>query len=208
MNKIFAFVLFAFTLPVFSQQVTVPPITFNYPGVTFTIPQPDGTTIVVDPNTGKWEATPQTNLPAGMTFDGTTLKVPQISANKLSLTGGTTYASGTYLVSIDTSSNITYLPYTAPTGGGSTVFGTTLQVASSSIPASATVATSYTLSGVPAPGTPALVFVNPSIDLTQSGKFRYIWRVTAANTVTLYVTNTIGSAQTIPAYTLYMSAIK
>lgn len=58
------------------------------------------------------------NWPAGITFDGTTFKVPKLSTAELTLTGGTPYADGQYLVSIK-SGLLTYVPYTAPTGGAS-----------------------------------------------------------------------------------------
>jgi len=185
-----------------------------------------------------------------------TLSVPH-----LSLTGGTSYAAGEYIVSFDASDNLTYTPYnpeagpagpTGPagpagpagasysingiaggvtlkagsninlatsgstitinstasgsgSGGGSAVIGTTISVPSTTVAAYAEQTKTYTLSGIPAPGTPAVVFVNPSIDF--GGNLRYSWRVTAANTVALKITNVVNSSQTIPAYTLNISAV-
>lgn len=203
LRKFFAATLFAATAA-FCQQTTVP--AFSYPGVTFNIPQPDGTTIVVN-SAGKWSCAVSAGLPAGLTFDGTTFTAPKLSAQSINLTSGTTYPAGTYLVTLDASSNFTLTPYVAPTGGGSgsTVIGATIAVPSSTIAAFAEQSKTYTLVGLPAPSTPAVVFVNPSIDF--GGNVRYSYRVTAANTIVLKLTNVVSSAQTVPAYTLYLSAI-
>jgi hypothetical protein len=59
-------------------------------------------------------------LPAGLTFDGTTLTVPKLSTALLTLTGGIAYPDGQYLASLK-SGVLTYVPYVAPAAGsGST----------------------------------------------------------------------------------------
>ena len=90
-------------------------------------------------------------------------------------------------------------------GGGSTVIGTTIAVPTTTLASYAEQTRTYTLTGIPAPGTPAIVFVNPSKDF--GGNLRYSWRVTAADTVIVKITNVVNSAQTLTAYTLYISAI-
>ena len=148
---------------------------------------------------------PAGTLPTGMTFDGTTLTVPKISTTELLLTGGTAYSAGNYLATFDSSNNLTYTPYVPSSGGGSTVIGATIAVTSSTIAAYAEQSKTYTLTGLPAPGTPAVVFVNPSIDFGSG--IRYSYRTTAANTITLKLTNVNGTTATVPAFTLYISAV-
>ncbi len=121
------------------------------------------------------------------------------------LSGSVTLAAGTNVTLATSGNKITINSTATGTGGtGSSVIGTTISVPSTTIAAYAEQSTTYTLSGIPAPGTPALVFVNPSIDF--GGNLRYSWRVTAANTVVLKITNVVNSAQTLPAFTLYISA--
>jgi hypothetical protein len=55
-------------------------------------------------------------LPTGLTFDGTTFTAPKISTTQLTLTGGTTYTAGNYLVSISSTGVLTYTPYVPSTG--------------------------------------------------------------------------------------------
>lgn len=115
MNKCIA--VLSLSLLTFSAygQVSIP----AQPAVpAFTIPAPDGKTIISTNNV--WSCTATGGLPAGLAFDGTTLTAPKISAGLLTLTGGTKYAAGQYLTSIDANGNITYTPYVPPTGGGST----------------------------------------------------------------------------------------
>jgi len=120
------------------------------------------------------------------------------------LTGGVTLAAGTN-VNLATSGNTITINSTA-SGSGSSVIGTTISVPSTTMDAYAEQTRTYTLNGLPAPGTPAVVYVNPSIDF--GGDLRYGWRVTAADTVVVKITNVVNLAQTIPAYTLYISAVQ
>lgn len=123
------------------------------------------------------------------------------------LAGYVTLAAGSN-INLATAGNTITINSTATGSGsskGSSVIGTTISVPSTTMAAYAEQTRTYTLNGIPAPGTPAVVFVNPSIDF--GGDLRYGWRVTAANTVVVKITNVVNSAQTIPAYSLYISAI-
>ena len=123
------------------------------------------------------------------------------------IAGGVTLKAGSN-INLATSGSTITINSTASgsgSGGGSAVIGTTISVPSTTVAAYAEQTKTYTLSGIPAPGTPAVVFVNPSIDF--GGNLRYSWRVTAANTVALKITNVVNSSQTIPAYTLNISAV-
>jgi hypothetical protein len=75
------------------------------------IPQADGVTITQD-QTGVLTVPPapqtQVTLPSGMSFDGTTLTVPQIK-----LTSGPTYPDGQYIIQL-ASGTETLVPYTTP----------------------------------------------------------------------------------------------
>lgn len=87
MKRISLILLFLSCVPMFAQ-IAVP---------AFTVPAPDGTTIVSKQNV--WSCVPQP-LPAGMSFDGTTLNVPKISTGTLTLADGPVYQNGQYLITI------------------------------------------------------------------------------------------------------------
>jgi hypothetical protein len=91
------------------------------------------------------------------------------------------------------------------TNTGATVIGAAFSVPATTIAKDSEQTLTYTLNGIPAPGTPAVVFVNPSINIPD--ELVYGWRVTAANTVVVKITNARGVAVPIPAYTLYISAV-
>jgi len=203
--KTLALFLLALGLPVAAQQVVVP--SFSYPGVTFNLPQPDGTTIVADPVTGLWSCTVKAGLPQGLSFDGTIFKAPNLQSNSINLTGGTNYPDGTYLETLTTVGGVSQIkltPYVPSSGSG--VFGTSIAVPATSITAFSEQSRSYTLSGIPAPGMPAVVYVNPSIDFGSG--IRYSYRVTAVNTVVVKLTNVNNATANVPTYTLNISAIK
>jgi hypothetical protein len=123
------------------------------------------------------------------------------------IAGGVTLAAGSN-INLATSDNTITINSTATgtgSSGGSSVIGTTISVPSTTMAAYTEQTRTYTLNGLPAPDTPAVVYVNPSIDF--GGDLRYGWRVTAANTVVVKITNVVNLAQTIPAYTLYISAV-
>ncbi len=79
-------------------KITGPVISVNFPLATaFTngIMRPDGTSIVI--NNGVISATPGSGLPAGMTFDGTTLTVPKVATTEVDYTGTGPLMSGPYV---------------------------------------------------------------------------------------------------------------
>jgi hypothetical protein len=93
----------------------------------FVIPAPDGKTITSTNNV--WScvssgAVVYNAATGGLSINGVTVGL--LSLKEISLTGGTTYSAGTYLASISSTGQLTYIPYTS---SGSTAAGTTYTVA-------------------------------------------------------------------------------
>jgi hypothetical protein len=127
MKILLALAILAIPAILSAQTPVIPSVAVD--GTTITAKIVNGTTVLSCVVPGS------SSLPVGMTFDGTTLTVPKLSASELSLTGGTAYANGLYLAKF-TSGAITWTPYTPPSASA----GATYTVA---IPA--TSGTSFTL---------------------------------------------------------------
>lgn len=159
----------------------------------FTIPAPDGKTITSTSNV--WSCVQQNGLPPGMTFDGTTLTVPALSATKLTLTGGTAYSAGLYLISFDSSGNLTYSPYVAPSGGA--IPAQAIGTSSHSIASAAVVTETHSVTSAVVGQSVAVI--NPTTN--PGNQFHWDAWVSATNQITIRIQNVSAATATYPATT-------
>jgi len=128
-----------------------------------------------------------------------------ITTPSVTISGGTTYPAGLYLANLDANGNLSFSPYVKPTGSALTVQPITIP--STSFAAYQTLTIPVKESDIPAYGSPAIVLLNPSTEITKGGIFRYSYS-TVAGQLNLTVTSTVGSAQTYGPYTATVSVLK
>lgn len=163
---------------------------------TFTIPTPDGKTIISANNV--WSCVQAAGgLPAGMAFDGTTLTVARVSTAQLTLTGGAVYPDGQYLAAFK-SGVLTWTPYVAPVASGGSApsvwagFSNTAVTGMAPFSATAT----YTVAVAAVPGT-SIAQVYPLFD--PGSPFDWKAVVSGPNVVTVRIWNRTASLASLPA---------